>query len=187
MARRSTTRRGVTRAFGYVLIPGAIVVSVIGAGAAIALVTVLPSFSATQSLETDLAPVSIAIADLNGDAKPDLATANRLGGNVSVFLNLGAAYFQARRDYAISAEPTSLAVGDVNGDRKPDLVTSNQEGTVSVLSNAGEGSFAVKRDYPTGLSPYSVAIGDLDGDRTPTSLWRSATTTSAAPAPSPCS
>ena len=75
MARRSTTRRGVTRAFGYVLIPGAIVVLVIGAGAAIALVTVLPSFAATQSLETDLAPVSIAIADLNGDAKPDLATA----------------------------------------------------------------------------------------------------------------
>jgi FG-GAP-like repeat/PASTA domain len=167
MARRSTTRRGVIRAFGYVLIPGAIVGSVIGARAAIALVTVLPSFSAAQSLETGLAPVSVAIADLNGDAKPDLATANRLGGNVSVFLNLGDAYFQGRRDYGISAEPTSLAVGDVNGDRKPDLVTSNLEGTVSVLPNAGEGSFGLKRDYPTGLSSYSVAIGDLDGDRTP--------------------
>ena len=155
------------RAFGYVLIPFAIVVSVIGAGAAIALVSVLPSFSAAQSLGTDLAPVSIAIADLNGDGKPDLATANRLGRNVSVFLNRGDGSFQDRRDYGISAEPTSLAVGDVNGDRKPDLVTSNQEGTVSVLPNAGEGSFGVKRDYPTGLSPYSVAIGDLNGDGTP--------------------
>ena len=133
MARRSTTRRGVIRACGYVLIPSAIFVSVIGARAAIAIVTVLPSFSAEPSLGTDLAPVSIAIADLNGDAKADLATANRLGGNVSVFLNWGDGSFQDRRDYGISAEPTSLAVGDVNGDGKPDLVTSNQEGTVSVL------------------------------------------------------
>ena len=75
------------RAFGYALIPCAIVVSVIGARAAIALVTVLPSFSAAPNLGTDLAPSRSAIADLNGDAKPDLATANRLGGNVSVFLN----------------------------------------------------------------------------------------------------
>jgi FG-GAP-like repeat len=165
MARRSTTRRRVIRAFGYALIPCAIVVSAIGARAALALVSVLPSFSAAQNLETDLAPVSIAIADLNGDARPDLATANRLGRNISVFLNYGNGSFQARRDYGISAEPTSFAVGDVNGDRKPDLVTSNREGTVSVLQNAGEGSFGMKRDYPTGLSPYSVAIGDLDGDR----------------------
>jgi predicted NUDIX family NTP pyrophosphohydrolase len=167
MARRSTIRPGVIRAFGYALIPCAIVVSVIGVGAAIAVVTVLPSFSAARSLGTDLAPVSIAIADMNGDGTPDLATANRLGSNVSVFLNFGDGSFQARRDYGISAEPTSLAVGDVNGDRKPDLVTSNHEGTVSVLPNAGEGSFGVKRDYPTGLSPYSVAIGDLNGDGTP--------------------
>ena len=121
MPRRSRTRQGVIRVFGYALIACAIVASVIGARAAIALVTVLPSFSATQSLETDLAPVSIVISDLNGDDKPDLATANSRQQRLGLH-QLGDATSRPTR-LPRSAEPPSLAIGDVNGDRSPDLVT----------------------------------------------------------------
>jgi FG-GAP-like repeat/PASTA domain len=170
MARRSVSRRGVIRASALIACAA---VSVIGVRAGLALVTSLPSFAAPTSLDTGLAPVSVAIGDLNGDAKPDVATANRLSGTVSVFLNYGFGAFAPRRDYSTSALPSSLAIGDVNGDGRPDLVTSNSRdgdesvGTVSVLTNSGDGSFAAKRDYPTGMSPYSVAIGDLDGDGNP--------------------
>jgi hypothetical protein len=129
------------------------------------LVAVLPSFSSPASLGTGLAPVSVVIADLNGDGKPDVATANRLSGDVSVFLQEGYGVFPTRRDYVTGAEPSSLAVGDLNGDLRPDLVTSidGDEGTVSVLTNLG-GTFGAKRDYAIGMSPASVAIGDLVGD-----------------------
>ena len=133
------------------------------------LVAVLPSFSTPASLGTGLAPVSVVIADLNGDSKPDVATANRLSGDVSVFLQEGYGVFPARNDYVTAAEPSSLAVGDLNGDLKPDLVTSSDgdEGRVSVLTNLGGGAFGAKRDYAIGMSPASVAIGDLAGNEAP--------------------
>jgi hypothetical protein len=141
-----------------------------GAVAGVALVTVYPSFSPGLGLRTDLAPAALEIADLNGDAKPDIVTANRLGDDVSVFLNAGHGSFP-RREYATSTRPSSLAIADVDGDGKPDLVTGSQGdgagGMVSVLVNSGEGTFEAKRDYPTVATPTSVAIGDLDDDRTP--------------------
>ena len=142
-----------------------------GAVAGVALVTVFPSFSPALGLEPDLAPAALEIGDLNGDARLDIATANRLGNDVSVFLNAGDGSFLPRRDYATSARPGSLAIADVDGDGKPDLVTGNERdgvgGTVSVLVNSGDGSFGAKRDYPTEATPSSVAVGDVDGDRAP--------------------
>jgi hypothetical protein len=115
---------------------------------------------------------SVAIGDLNGDGKPDLATANFTANTVSVLANRGDGSFRPRRDYRIprnSGYPDSVAIGDLNGDGKPDLVTANYDeaGTVSVLLNKGDGSFQAKLDYATGGGPRSVAIGDLNGDRKP--------------------
>ena len=113
-------------------------------------------------------PGSVAIGDLNGDGKPDLATANGDASTVSVLLNRGDGSFRAKRDYATGHGPDSVAIGDLNGDGKPDLATANIEAsTVSVLLNRGDGSFQAKLDYATGSGPRSVAIGDLNGDGKP--------------------
>jgi predicted NUDIX family NTP pyrophosphohydrolase len=131
-----------------------------------------PSFAAARSYATGRAPLSVAIGDLNGDRRPDLAVANSGldvdGKTVSVLLNKHDGSFGAKRDYTTGRGPVSVAIGDLNGDRKPDLVTANNyANTVSVLTNRGDGSFHAKRDYATGRGPYSVAIGDLNGDRKP--------------------
>ena len=125
-----------------------------------------PSFAPARSYVTGRASVSVAIGDLNGDGKPDLATANSYSKTVSVLQNRGDGSFRARHDYATGRSPWSVAIGDLNGDRKPDLATAN-DGTVSVLLNRGDGTFQAKLDYPTGRSSESVAIGDLNGDRKP--------------------
>jgi len=131
-----------------------------------------PSFARARSYATGRAPISVAIGDLNGDGKPDLATANfEVGVNsVSVLLNRGDGSFQAKRGYRTGRRPSSVAIGDLNGDRKPDLATTNNAAgvnTVSVLLNRGNGSFQAKVDYRTGSSPLSVEIGDLNGDGKP--------------------
>jgi hypothetical protein len=167
MARGSTRRRRGIRA----CLPGALLaVAVLLPGSGGALVTVFPSFSPWFGLRTDVAPAALEIADLNGDAKPDIVTANRVGDDVSVFLNAGYGSF-LRSDYVTSARPGSLAIADLDGDRKPDLVTGGEGdgagGLVSVLVNSGDGTFDAKRDYPTAATPSAVVIGDLDGDRAP--------------------
>jgi elongation factor P hydroxylase len=125
------------------------------------------SFQAKVDYATGGSPRSVAIDDLNGDGKPDLATANSYLDNVSVLLNSGDGSFPAKRDYR-SVVPISIAIGDLNGDGKPDLATANSYlDNVSVLLNSGDGSFPAKRDYRTSLGPNSVAIGDLNADGKP--------------------
>jgi FG-GAP-like repeat len=90
-----------------------------------------PSFSRARNYATGYGPWSVAIGDLNGDGKPDLATANLNGRTVSVLLNRGDGSFRARRDYAIGAT-YSVAIGDLNRDGKPDLATANNDGGGSI-------------------------------------------------------
>jgi FG-GAP-like repeat/FG-GAP repeat/PASTA domain len=126
-----------------------------------------PSFARARSYATGENPDSLAIGDLNGDGKPELATANEGEESVYVLRNRGDGSFRVKRDYATGSDPVSVAIGDLNGDGKPDLVSANIRDRISVLLNKGDGSLQPKRDYATGRTPYSVAIGDLNGDGKP--------------------
>jgi hypothetical protein len=117
-------------------------------------------------------PVSVAIGDLNGDGKPELATANVRGSNLSVLVNRGDGSFDARRDYRTIKYPQSVAIADLNGDGKPDLATAKDAtasaaDTVSVLLNRGDGTFQARRDRGGSNGGHSIAIADLNGDRKP--------------------
>ncbi len=143
---------------GLLVLGGSLAVAALSSGSA-------PSFAPARSYATGRAPASVAIGDLNGDGKPDLATANFKAHTVSVLLNRGDGRFQARRDYGTGGA-YSVAIGDLNEDGKPDLAIAN--GAVAVLLNRGDGSFQAKRDYTTGpAGAVSVAIGDLNGDGKP--------------------
>jgi gliding motility-associated-like protein len=122
-------------------------------------------------------PQTVVIGDIDGDGKPDLATANQNSNNISVLRNtatsgsIDASSFAAKVDFGTNASPQTIAIGDLDGDGKPDLATvSYNSNTVSILRNTASSgiinasSFASKVDYPTGGSPFGVAIGDLDGD-----------------------
>ena len=100
------------------------------------------TFQAQQTFATGSDPRSVALADVNGDGKPDLVVANYGSNTVSVLLGNGNGTFQAQQTFATGSDPVSVAVGDVNGDGRPDLVVANfGSDTVSVLLNAGNGNF----------------------------------------------
>ena len=117
------------------------------------------------STGTDTDPYALAVVDLNGDGKADLAVANYATNTVGVMLGVGNGTFQTHVDYPVGSEPTSVAIADVNGDGKPDLIVSNfHSNTVSVLLGKGDGTFKPAVSYNTGNGPISVGVGDFNGD-----------------------
>ena len=122
------------------------------------------------------APVarSVAIADLNGDGKLDLAVANcgnssRCPGDgvVGVLLGNGDGTFQAAVTYDSGRGLAfSVAIGDVNGDDKPDILVANGSGRVGVLLGNGDGSFRAAVGYKS-LNAQAVAVADANGDSKP--------------------
>jgi hypothetical protein len=122
------------------------------------------SFAPRIDYATGANPLSVAVGDLNGDGRLDLAVANYGSATVSVLLGNGDGSFAPRIDYATSSQPASVVVDDLNGDGWLDLAVANfASATVSVLLGNG-GSFAPRIDYATGANPLSVAAGDLNGD-----------------------
>jgi hypothetical protein len=137
-----------------------------GGGACVLLGTGNGDFFPTNlSYPTGSGPDAVAIADLNGDSKNDIAVTNFNDNDVSVFIGNGDGTIQPMVNYNTGTGPSSVAIGDLNGDGKLDLVVANQTAnTVSVLLNNGNGTFQNHVDYSTANGPLSVAIGDLNGD-----------------------
>jgi hypothetical protein len=128
---------------------------------------------------------SVAVADVNGDGKPDLVVANFCanssncanGGEVSVSLGNGDGTFQPAVSYGSGGyEAYFVTVGDVNGDGKPDLLVTHQclridactQGVVGVLLGNGDGTFQAAASYGSGgYDASSVAVADVNGDGLP--------------------
>ena len=72
-------------------------------------------------------PASVAIGDLDGDGKPDLAIANRISNTVSIYRNtsmsgsIGTGSFATPINFPTGSASFSVAIGDLDGDGKLDL------------------------------------------------------------------
>lgn len=126
----------------------------------------------------DNGAASVAVADVNGDGRPDLIAGNK--GNIStgidVRLGNGDGTFQAAKSYAAGGGPGALAVSDVNGDGKPDVMVAyrcpgNCSSSVGVLLGNGDGTFQPVVTYDTagGSNTWSLDVeaADVNGDGKP--------------------
>jgi hypothetical protein len=117
----------------------------------------------------DYTAYGMAVGDLNGDGKLDIAVTETSG--MAVLLNNGNGTFGTATYYDSGIAPfesqMGIAIGDVNGDKKNDIVITDYYGNVVLYLNQGGGKFAVKGVIAKlGVSlPWLVSIADINGDK----------------------
>jgi hypothetical protein len=126
----------------------------------------------------------VAVGDVNGDGKPDLAAAiigNVLGvsgatpppGYVVVLQgNCDGTFQQPSAKLDTGTNVLSLALADVNRDGKLDLIATHQDNTISVLLGDGRGGFSAAPGSPISFASVpgfisGLAVADFNGDGTP--------------------
>src|SRR5262249_22953756 len=88
-----------------------------------------PTFGGKQDFAAGTLPSALALGDVNGDGRLDVAVANANDNTVSVLLNTIApgattASFGAKQDFQTGTKPQSILFKDLNGDGKADLVVA---------------------------------------------------------------
>ena len=130
-----------------------------------------PDLTPWPPLEVGAHPVAVAVADLNGDGKPDVLTANQVSNTLGVLFNQGSSFMQ-QVAYPLRTAPSGIAVGDLNGDGATKLdaaIALPSLNVVRVLWGQGAGAFSDTQsvDLKVGQSPGALVLAKLNGD----DLW----------------
>src|ERR1019366_1775319 len=126
-------------------------------------------FLSAVNYPTGFSPVGVAIGDLDGDGRPDLAVADTTG--ISLLMQSPAApgTFLAATTISVGNGGTSaVAIADLNGDGKADLVATTASGVSIYLQNPlSPGHFLSPAQYAAGAQPIFIAVQDFNGDGRP--------------------
>lgn len=113
--------------------------------------------------------LGLAVADIDGDGRPDIAQSKQHIDKASVYRNTsqnGNLSFEPEILIAAGDDPWGVELADVDGDNKPELIVVNYYGTnVSVYRNTstpGSISFASPINFPS--ASRGITATDLDGD-----------------------
>jgi FG-GAP-like repeat/FG-GAP repeat len=122
-------------------------------------------FLSAVNYPTGFSPVAVAIGDLDGDGRPDLAVADTTG--ISLLMQNPAApgTFLAASTISVGNGGTSaVAIADLNGDGKADLVATASGVSVYLQDPHSPGHLLSPASYAVGAQPIFIAVQDLDGD-----------------------
>lgn len=132
------------------------------------------SFAPKIDFVTGNSPVSIALADLDRDGRPDIIISNSSISSVnrlSIFRNTSSAgviSFAGRIDFDLPFILGPLVAADLDGDDLVDVsIVSEFSNSLFVLRNtstSGSISFAASVEFATGFGPKAITAGDVDGD-----------------------
>jgi hypothetical protein len=129
--------------------------------------------AAPATLTTIPPPISLVVADFNGDGIPDLAvllqSPDSAASTVMVFLGNGDGTFTTVETSPMTGNGAdAIAAADFNQDGIPDLaITNYQSGTLTILLGNGDGTFTAAASPSAGTRPSGITIADFNGDGIP--------------------
>ena len=108
---------------------------------------------------------SVAVADVNGDGKPDVVVLNRCADSncnthatIGVLLGNGDGTLEPVVTFDTGSRfSSSVIIADVNGDNRPDLLTADDGGLSVLINNTGPGS-------PTTTHPDAISFLRISRD-----------------------
>lgn len=127
-------------------------------------------FQPRQDINTNFQHLTgLAVADFNGDGKPDIAVTDSASKKVVVYLNTGGGTFGS--PITTTFQTSALGAGalvsaDFNEDGKVDLIVGTIAGPQSdiFLSGNGDGTFTQQAALPGSFGFFSAAAVDINHD-----------------------
>jgi hypothetical protein len=119
-----------------------------------------------DSIPIDERIADLAVADLNGDGRPDLVFYGD-GKDLEIVYNLGTNGWSDPQRWHIDdghMDGNGLVVGDLNGDGLPDIVLLGDNGSLYFLPQQPDHTFGEPQKIPYSGTPKAVQIADVNGD-----------------------
>lgn len=110
-------------------------------------------------------PNYAAVADFNGDTRPDVAVSNFVDGTVTILLRQAGGGFAQEAGAPTGGRASAIAAADFNGDTLPDLAIARWDSAeISVVYRLPGGGFSAAETYQVGTNPRHLAVADFNGD-----------------------
>jgi hypothetical protein len=119
-----------------------------------------------DSIPTDERIAGLAVADLNGDGRPDLVFYGD-AKDLEIIYNQGTNGWSEPKRWHIEdgrMDGNALVVGDLNGDSRPDIVLLGDNGSLYFLPQQPDRTFGEPQKIAYSGTPKAVQIADVDGD-----------------------
>jgi hypothetical protein len=113
-------------------------------------------------LSAGAVPRDIALLDVNGDGRTDIAVAVPSRDGVALYGNDGGGHFSAGPLLAAPGAQ-ALAEGDFNGDGRPDLVVAGSDDSLTLFLGTSSGLDSGEM-VASGIAASRLARADFDGD-----------------------
>ena len=119
-----------------------------------------------DSIPVDEHIAAMAVADLNGDGRPDIVFYGD-AKDLTVLYNRGTNGWSDPKTWHIEdgrMDPNTLATGDLNGDGRPDVVLLGDNGSLYFLPQLADHTLGEPQKIPYSGTPNAVQITDVNGD-----------------------